>query len=86
MYLGKVLDRDYRVTAESRGLPVDKARGDDLHTFPIEVARLRTVFWYVFLAVFVSIGYGWALETDVEDPILRDPATQEAVRGSDGDF
>jgi len=30
--------------------------------------------------------YGRALETDVEDPILRDPAAQEAVRRIDYDF
>ena len=33
---GKLIDRDYRKTAESHNLPIDRIRGDDLRTFPIE--------------------------------------------------
>lgn len=38
-----ITDRDYRVTAKSHGLSIDRVRGDDILGFPIERARLRTV-------------------------------------------
>jgi hypothetical protein len=59
---GKLIDRDYRKTAESHNLPIDRIRGDDLRTFPIEQARLRSVFVPLIAAVLSVIGFGWALE------------------------
>ena len=59
---GKLIDRDYRKTAESHNLPVDRVRGDDLRSFPIEQARLRSVFLPLILAVVSVVGFGWALD------------------------
>jgi MFS family permease len=59
---GKLIDRDYRKTAESHNLPTDRVRGDDLRTFPIEQARLRSVFVPLITSVLSVIGFGWALE------------------------
>ncbi|KAF2253563.1 putative major facilitator superfamily transporter [Trematosphaeria pertusa] len=58
---GKILDRDYRITAQSRGLSVDKRVGEELLNFPIEEARLRSFFLPMLIAVSSIIGYGWAL-------------------------
>jgi MFS family permease len=58
---GKLIDRDYRKTAESHNLPIDRVRGDDL-TFPVEQARLRSVFLPLVVSVVSVIGFGWALD------------------------
>lgn len=61
---GKLIDRDYRITAELHGLPIDRLRGDDLLTFPIEKARLRSVFAPLVVAIGTVIAFGWAVERD----------------------
>jgi hypothetical protein len=62
--VGKVMNRDYRIVAEKNNFVIDKIRGDDLSTFPIEKARLRSI-WYPLTIVVVSIaGYGWALHAE----------------------
>ncbi|KAL9633774.1 MAG: hypothetical protein Q9204_003257 [Flavoplaca sp. TL-2023a] len=58
---GKILDRDYRITANSHNLPVDKIRGDNLLTFPVKKARLRSAFIAIGIAAITFIGYGWSL-------------------------
>ena len=59
---GKLIDRDYRITAEAHGVPIDRVRGDDLRTFPIEKARLRSVFGPLIIVVVSVIAFGWSLE------------------------
>lgn len=62
--VGKIMNRDYRIVAEKNDFVIDKVRGDDLSTFPIEKARLRSI-WYPLTIVIVSIaGYGWALHAE----------------------
>ncbi|KAF2113620.1 hypothetical protein BDV96DRAFT_601106 [Lophiotrema nucula] len=58
---GKLIDRDYRIVARKHSLPIDTVGGDDLSRFPIEEARLRSVFVPTFLAMASMIGYGWAV-------------------------
>jgi hypothetical protein len=58
----KLIDRDYRLTAESLGLPIDRVRGDDLLAFPIEKARLKSVFAPLLIAVASVISFGWVVE------------------------
>jgi MFS family permease len=58
---GKVLDRDYKRTAGECGIVIDNGRGDDLRSFPIERARLRSVKFCVAASVIFLIGYGWLL-------------------------
>jgi hypothetical protein len=62
---GKLIDRDYRITAELHGLPIDRIRGDDLRSFPIERARLRSVFAPLAIAVASVIAFGWTVEKKV---------------------
>ncbi|KAI0376959.1 MFS general substrate transporter [Hypomontagnella monticulosa] len=62
---GKVIDRDYRKTAEARNLSIDKRRGDDISKVPIEYARLRTNKYYIALCAPLIAGYGWILQFKV---------------------
>ena len=65
LYLGKIIDRDYRLVAEHYGLPLEKAKGDDLSRFPIEEARTRSVFFPLGVTIAVFIGFGWTLHARV---------------------
>ncbi|KAI4267006.1 MAG: hypothetical protein L6R35_006887, partial [Caloplaca aegaea] len=60
---GKVMDRDYRVTAAAVGFTIDRTSGDDLTEFPIEKARLRSIWYYVTVSTICTIGYGWTLQS-----------------------
>lgn len=46
--VGLLTDRDYRITAEQHNLDIDRRNGDDLQHFPIEKARLRSIFVYAY--------------------------------------
>ncbi|KAJ4396978.1 hypothetical protein N0V93_001202 [Gnomoniopsis smithogilvyi] len=46
--VGKVLDLDYRITARHEGITIDKIAGDALISFPIERARIRSVWYFIF--------------------------------------
>ncbi|KAK4113333.1 MFS general substrate transporter [Canariomyces notabilis] len=57
---GKLVDRNYAVTARKHGLEL---KGKDKHSteFPIEAARYRHCLVFVFLQMILVIGYGWAV-------------------------
>ena len=58
---GKLMDRNYRITAEQIGHRVDREHGDDINQFPIERARTRGSLYHVGILTCSVIGYGWAL-------------------------
>lgn len=58
-----VIDRDYRVTAAAVGFTINKKTGDDLSRFPIEKARLRSIWYFMGLLIICTVGYGWSIET-----------------------
>ncbi|MCJ1438604.1 hypothetical protein MMC27_007994 [Xylographa pallens] len=60
--VGMITDRDYRKTASSLGFAIDKVKGDDLAKFPIEKARLRSIWYYIVISSASTLGYGWTLE------------------------
>ncbi|KAJ5779338.1 hypothetical protein N7457_007058 [Penicillium paradoxum] len=62
---GKVIDYNYKRTAEKLGLPVDRKKGDDLRRFPIERTRLRAVFPVMAVGIAAFIPYGWVLQQRV---------------------
>ncbi|KAJ5169428.1 uncharacterized protein N7500_002211 [Penicillium coprophilum] len=62
---GKVIDYNYERTAQNLGFPVDRKKGDDLRSFPIERARLQTVFPVMAIGVAAFIPYGWILQQRV---------------------
>lgn len=60
---GKLLDRDFRRVARSQGLEEASSRKDlnDLSDFPIERARLSSVFILLAVSTIGTLGYGWSL-------------------------
>lgn len=58
---GRVLDSDYRKIAKIQRFEIDRYHGDDLSTFPIEHARLRTSKYFIAACAPLIAGYGWAL-------------------------
>ena len=67
---GKLLDRDYIRTAKRYNMPVDKST-NDLSNFPIERARLLSVFPLLAISTATTVGFGWALNqhTSVAVPL-----------------
>ncbi|KAI4207537.1 MAG: hypothetical protein LQ346_000469 [Caloplaca aetnensis] len=62
---GRLLDRDYKKTAQEHGVEVHRPGGDDVSDFPIEEARLRSVWYPAAVATTSTVGYGWALKTEM---------------------
>ncbi|SPO03041.1 uncharacterized protein DNG_05722 [Cephalotrichum gorgonifer] len=59
---GKLMDWNYKRTAEEEGLSVDSVAGDDIHQFPIEKARTRGSLAIISVSVLAVVGYGWAVQ------------------------
>lgn len=59
-----IIDRDYRITAAAVGFTINKKQGDDLTKFPIEKARLRSIWYFMGLLIVCTLGYGWSIETE----------------------
>lgn len=47
--------------AKLHNLVVDDIHGDNLFTFPIEKARLRSIIYPIVAVLPATIGYGWSL-------------------------
>jgi hypothetical protein len=65
LFSGRLLDGAYERTALSHGRSTDRVRGDDLDTFPIEVARLKCVWVPAVVAIVSVVGFGWTLREDL---------------------
>lgn len=76
--VGRIANYDYRVTAKAHDIFIDTKRGDDILEFPIEKARLRTIWVYIILAAGATIGYGWALDTTTH---LAVPLITQVITG-----
>jgi multidrug resistance protein len=61
--VGAIANYDYRKTAQSHNLSIDKVKGAAIIAFPIEKARLRSVWIYIFLSSTATLGYGWSVQT-----------------------
>ena len=64
---GKLIDHDFRVAAQSLHLrqgdviDINTRSPNDLLAFPIEKARLRSIFLFVPTASIATVGYGWSI-------------------------
>ncbi|KAJ0109458.1 chloramphenicol resistance protein [Diaporthe amygdali] len=69
---GMVIDRDYRITAAAVGFTINKKKGDDLSSFPIEKARLRSIWYFMGLLIMCTVGYGWSIQakTNMAVPLV----------------
>lgn len=59
---GRLLDWNYRRTATRLGFPIDRKKGDDIRTFPIEKTRLQTFFPLMSVGILTYLPYGWVLQ------------------------
>ena len=60
-FSGPLLDKAYRNARTKRGLPTDKAVGDDLDNFPVEKARLGVVWTPMLVTTCSVVAFGWVL-------------------------
>ncbi|KAF2115014.1 major facilitator superfamily domain-containing protein [Lophiotrema nucula] len=60
---GPLLKYDYGMTARKHGIEINVRSGDDMSVFPIEQARLRSIWYSIGSAALSTIGYGWALHS-----------------------
>ena len=58
---GKLLDHDYRIYARKHNLPETKSAAHDLYYFPLERARLRSIFVCLAVSSIATAGFGWSL-------------------------
>ena len=75
---GRLLNYDYRVTAREYRLPVSKT-SDSRARFPIERARLRSVFPFLALSAIATAGYGWTLQAETS---IAAPLVMQFITGS----
>lgn len=59
---GRMMDRNYEITATQIGHQIDRDCGDNINQFPIEKARTRGSWYLLGVLSLVLIGYGWALD------------------------
>ncbi|KAJ6258460.1 hypothetical protein Dda_6501 [Drechslerella dactyloides] len=59
---GKIIDRDFRIVAETEGITVDRKNMTDMAKFPLERARLRSVWYSMVVYIVAIVPYGWALQ------------------------
>lgn len=69
---GYMLDRNYHRIAQQIGFKIDRKRGDDLRTFPIERARLEIIWPMLTLGLAAILCYGWVLQqnTNLAAPLI----------------
>lgn len=67
---GKLLDYDYRIAARRYSVSAESMNG--LSNFPMEKARLRSVFLFIIINSVATTGYGWALacNTHIAVPLI----------------
>ncbi|CAI6043876.1 unnamed protein product [Clonostachys chloroleuca] len=58
---GKLMDRDYAKTLRELGWTTDRVNPDELVNFPIEKARARNTYLFLFVSTGTIVGYGWAV-------------------------
>ncbi|KAI5921826.1 putative MFS transporter [Camillea tinctor] len=59
---GRIVDHDYRVTAETHGFDISQSEPDSHLEFPIERARLRTCKYAILVCAPLIAVYGWTLQ------------------------
>ncbi|KAH9893007.1 putative major facilitator superfamily transporter [Xylariomycetidae sp. FL2044] len=59
--VGKVIDYDYRATAKSLGITINKVSGDSMTDFPIERARIRSIWFFIGASIASTLIYGWVV-------------------------
>lgn len=58
---GKLVDRNYAITARNHNVDPQEKNARLQIDFPIEAARYRNCFVFILFEVLLVIGYGWAI-------------------------
>ncbi|KAK3309762.1 major facilitator superfamily domain-containing protein [Chaetomium strumarium] len=66
---GKLVDRNYAVTARKHGFELKDKEKHDLSEFPIEAARYRHCLAIIFVEALLVVGYGWAVRFRVHPAV-----------------
>ncbi|KAK6084469.1 hypothetical protein SCUP234_03258 [Seiridium cupressi] len=66
---GRLMDWNYRAIAKQSGLPVDRKKGDDINSFPIEKARSRGISIIFAIYMCEVVGLGWAIQYQVHPSV-----------------
>lgn len=69
---GRLMDWNYRRIAKKKGFSIDRKRGDDLRSFPLERARLQVASPMLVIGTSATLCYGWILqiETSLAAPLV----------------
>lgn len=78
---GRILDRFYAHTALAHGFPVDRTRGQDLTSFPIEKARLTPCFPLAIPGILAVLCYGWSLQYSTSRASMAGPLVLQFIVG-----
>ncbi|KAK6509896.1 hypothetical protein TWF481_004624 [Arthrobotrys musiformis] len=58
---GKLIDRDFQSVAKKVGIKVDRRKLEDMSKFPLEEARLKSIWYAMGICIAAIIPYGWTL-------------------------
>ncbi|KAK6333896.1 hypothetical protein TWF730_004079 [Orbilia blumenaviensis] len=58
---GKIIDRDFQSVAKEAGIKIDRTKLEDMSKFPLEKARLKSIWYGMGLCIAATIPYGWTL-------------------------
>ncbi len=70
LFMGRLVNWNFRRHAALAGVPVDKARQQDLTDFPIERARLEIAVPLTLFTAVSLIGWGWAFARTAHVAVL----------------
>ena len=73
------MNRDYQVVAKQTNFVIDRVKGDTLSGFSIERARLRSIWYFLAIAVVSVAGYGWSLHSKTVSFAFRLPSGAERL-------
>ena len=59
---GRFMDMNYRRVAKQAGITVDRKRGDNMRTFPIEKARIQVIWPQLYVGILATLCYGWVMQ------------------------
>ncbi|KAL8867157.1 MAG: hypothetical protein Q9174_005839 [Haloplaca sp. 1 TL-2023] len=66
---GKMMDRNYKITARETGFTIDKHSGDNLNDFPIEKARARGSYYLLVIYACALAAYGWVVSLHIHESL-----------------
>ena len=60
--VGRILDWNFHRIADQHGIPIIKNRQQDVHIFPVEIARLQVAIPLVYASCCVIVAYAWVMD------------------------